>query len=326
MPESRILETSNTDPTINLAMEEALLLGENEGPSLFLWQNAHTVVIGRGQNAWKECRVTMLREEGGTLVRRSTGGGAVYHDLGNLNFSFLMPKALYDVPRQLDVIRAAVRAFGVETERSGRNDIVLKDSGAKFSGNAFRHTQTASLHHGTILMDVDMALLGRYLAPSQAKLAAKGVQSVRARVGNLRELAPSVTIQGLKDALFDAFRKEYGPAQLTGLGEAAGEGAIRELTEKYRSWEWTYGATPRFDATLETRFAWGGVELLLSLAQGRVTQAQCFTDANDPDLGERVAAALAGAAFTPEGLAERLLGHPAQEDRDVGEWLREQSL
>ena len=145
-----LYESAGFDSTVNLAIEEALLLSGAQAPALFLWQNAHTVVIGRGQNAWKECRSDLLREEGGTLVRRTTGGGAVYHDLGNLNFSFVMPKALYDVPRQLNVIRRAVKQFGVDTENSGRNDIVISGTGEKFSGNAFRHTQAASLHHGTI--------------------------------------------------------------------------------------------------------------------------------------------------------------------------------
>ncbi len=323
---NHLFDTPNTDPALNLAIEEALLLKEGLGPALFLWQNAHTVVIGRGQNAWKECRSQLLEEEGGTLVRRSTGGGAVYHDLGNLNFSFVMPRALYDVSRQLNVIRRAVAQFGIETEASGRNDIVLKDSGAKFSGNAFRNTQTRSLHHGTILMDVDMALLGRYLAPSKQKLEAKGVQSVRARVGNLKELAPGITIQALKEALNAAFIDEYGPSSLTPWQETLDERQVAELAEKYRAWDWTYGKTPRFEITLENRFPWGGVELLMSLKQGAVQEIHCYSDANDPDLAGRVEAALAGSLFTSRALAERLRESGMAEDGELADWLLTQEV
>ena len=323
---NQLFDTSGTDPRQNLAIEEALLLSDPQCPTLFLWQNAHTVVIGRGQNAWKECRSQLLEEEGGTLVRRSTGGGAVYHDLGNLNFSFVMPKGLYDVPRQLNVIRGAVARFGIKTEASGRNDIVLKDSGAKFSGNAFRLTQTSALHHGTILMDVDMGKLGRYLQPSKAKLDAKGVQSVRARVGNLKELAPDITIEKLKAALFEAFREEYGPADLLAWEEKLNGDEVRELTAKYRDWDWTYGKTPRFDVTLETRFPWGGVELLLSLKNGIVQEARCFTDANDPELGDRVSHALTGSRFSQDGLVQDLRKSDRDEDRELAEWLAKEQI
>ncbi len=321
-----LFDTTNTDPTLNLAIEEALLLKEGLGPALFLWQNAHTVVIGRGQNAWKECRSQLLEDEGGTLVRRSTGGGAVYHDLGNLNFSFVMPKDVYDVSRQLKVIQGAVARFGIQTEASGRNDIVLKDSGAKFSGNAFRNTQTRSLHHGTILMNVDMALLGRYLAPSKQKLEAKGVQSVRARVGNLKELAPDISIQALIPALNEAFIAEYGPAESKPWEEVLDVAQVQELAQKYRSWDWTYGKTPRFEITLENRFPWGGVELLLSLKNGSVQEARCYSDANDPDLAGRVEAALSGSLFTGPALAQRLRQSGKAEDMELADWLEAQEV
>ena len=318
-----LYESAGFDPTVNLAIEEALLLSGAQVPALFLWQNAHTVVIGRGQNAWKECRVDALREAGGTLVRRTTGGGAVYHDLGNLNFSFVMPKTLYDIARQLGVIRRAVAAFGVEAEASGRNDIVLKASEAKFSGNAFRRTQQAALHHGTLLVDVDMENLGRFLAPSQAKLAAKGVQSVRARVENLAAHVPGITIPALKQALFDAFVQAYGPAEMRDWQTALDPALMAELTEKYRSWDWTFGTTPAFDITLMERFAWGQAELMLSLRRGVVTDARCYTDANDPELAERVAQALIGSPFTPQDLAARLGQAEGAEMQDLAQWLAE---
>ena len=321
---NRYLETPNTDPTLNLAIEEALLL-EAGGPALFLWQNAHTVVIGRGQNAWKECRAELLEKEGGTLVRRSTGGGAVYHDLGNLNFSFVMPKDVYDVTRQLGVIRAAAARFGVSTEASGRNDIVLSQTGAKFSGNAFRHTQTMSLHHGTILMAVDVSLLGRYLQPSKLKLEAKGVDSVRARVGNLIDYAPGITISSLKEALREAFEQEYGPADHLDWKAALPREQVDGLTARYRDWDWTYGRTPRFDLSLEQRFPFGSVELLLKVSKGQVAEARCFTDANDPELASKVEAALTGAPFTTAALAARL-SQGTGDMQTLAQWLGAQEL
>lgn len=317
---------TGTDPALNLAVEETILLEASLGPVLFLWQNAHTVVIGRGQNAWKECRTALLEQEGGTLARRTTGGGAVYHDLGNLNFSFVMPKDLYDVPRQLSVIRRAVAAFGIETENSGRNDIVITGTGEKFSGNAFRMTQQAALHHGTILCDVDMHRLGRYLAPPKEKLRAKGVESVRSRVGNLRAHAPQMDIPGLMAALQEAFILEYGHAQTGDWRQVLPEKQVESLATRNRSWAWTYGRTPQFDVTLEHKFPWGHVELHLDLRQGAVQRAQCHTDAMDPDLAQRVSEQLFNCLFTPEALKERLEDSQHPEDREIGAWLAQLDL
>lgn len=323
---NKLYESNRFDPTLNLSIEEALLLREDAEPALFLWQNAHTVVIGRGQNAWKECRSDLLKEEGGTLVRRTTGGGAVYHDLGNLNFSFLMPKKLYDTARQLRVIQKAVAAFGIETEVSGRNDIVIKASGAKFSGNAFRHVPGASLHHGTLLMNVDMDRLGRYLVPSSEKMRAKGVESVRARVENLSVYAPGISIEALKKALFDAFIEEYGPSERADWQQELDAEELSRLREKYQSWDWTFGRTPEFDVSFSHRFAWGQVELLLSMRHAKVNSAECYTDANDPELSRRVRDSLEGISFRLPALVAALRQNDRPEDNEIADWLGEQTL
>ncbi|HHX20874.1 MAG TPA: lipoate--protein ligase [Clostridiales bacterium] len=322
----RILFGDSNDPTRNLAVEEALLLNGAAGPFLYLWQNAHTVVIGSGQNAWKECRTELLTSQGGTLVRRTTGGGAVYHDLGNLNFSFVMPQDMYDVPTQAQVIADAIGRFGVVVERSGRNDLVIQKTQAKFSGNAFRMRQDAALHHGTILVNVDMDNLGRYLAPSRQKLQAKGVESVRSRVENLSVHAPHMTIPALKEALAQAFADTYGASERVPIADVLAPTRVDELTQKYRSWEWTYGKTPRFDVQMETRFAWGGVELMLSLRRGTVEHATCFTDSMDADLGQRVASLLVGSVYEPAALSQRLADSDIPEDRDIAAWLAAQEL
>ena len=202
----KLYEGQSFDPHYNLAVEEYLLQTvEPDCCILYLWQNQNTVVIGRNQNAWKECRTTLLEEEGGHLARRLSGGGAVFHDLGNLNFTFLVPTDCYDLEKQLSVIQLACRSFGIESERSGRNDILA--GGRKFSGNAFYRSGDRSYHHGTLLVDVDMARMSRYLNPSKAKLEAKGVDSVRSRVVNLKELASEMTTDRLKEEMANAFQQ-----------------------------------------------------------------------------------------------------------------------
>ena len=203
------IDTDNTYPYQNLAVEEYLLLhcGENEC-ILYLWQNRNTIVIGRNQNAWKECLVSKLEEENGFLVRRLSGGGAVYHDLGNLNFTFLVRKPNYDLNKQLDVILRAVQKLGVHAEKSGRNDILV--DGHKFSGNAFYEQGDYCYHHGTLMVNVNLSELSKYLTVSKEKLQSKGVDSVRARVANLSEYAPNMTMDLLREKLLEAFEEVYG--------------------------------------------------------------------------------------------------------------------
>ncbi len=239
-----VCRSRSFDPYENLALEEALLNRVGEGELiLYLWQNERTVVIGRNQNPWKECRTALLAEEGGCLARRLSGGGAVFHDLGNLNFTFVMPAEDYDLPRQLTVIERACRSLGIPAERSGRNDLLA--DGRKFSGNAFYKHNGKAYHHGTLMVDVDMEMVQRYLSPSKAKLAAKGVDSVRSRVVNLREFVPSLTIDQLSDALIVALAEVYAVAahsvrhdeasgirhQATGDGEREATGNRQQASE-----------------------------------------------------------------------------------------------
>lgn len=302
-----IAESTCTDPHYNLALEETLLLHAEDAVILYLWQNQNTVVIGRNQNPWKECRTALLQQEGGHLARRLSGGGAVFHDLGNLNFTFLMPQAMYDLDRQLDTICAAVRSFGIEAERSGRNDILA--NGRKFSGNAFYKNGRQAYHHGTLLIDADMEKLGRYLNPFKAKLAAKGVDSVRSRVGNLRELNPDITVDAMKAALIDAFSAGYGSAERI---ELRPDPALRE---RYRSWEWNYGQKLPFTFEWEDRLDFGCIRIEAAVEHGVIRQAKVWTDAMDWQLPERLEGALTGSRLDRAELCRRapefaeLFGH-----------------
>ena len=324
--ENRIIMGEGTNPWRNLAVEA--LLFEAFGPRFcvfYLWQNRNTVVIGRHQNAWKECRVKLLEAEGGFLARRSSGGGAVFHDLGNLNFTFILPRELYDVRRQLDVIRRAVAEYGVGAEFTGRNDLVLAGTGAKFSGNAFRFSKTVGMHHGTLLVDVDMARLGRYLAPDEGKLRAKGIESVRARVRNLKEENPAITVGGLVGALRQAFEAEYGPAGTLTVGELDAD-RLAALEAEYASWDFRLGRALPFDATLSTRFPWGGLTLEMSLKEGRILRAQVYSDAMDEAMIGRIAPALEGCRYENAALAERLRGLDDPRADDLAAWIEGENL
>ena len=192
------------DPWYNLATEEALFDKYGEDNIVFyLWRNHNTVVVGRNQNALNECKCDVLESNGGKLARRITGGGAVFHDEGNLNFTFIMPKDVYNVKRQLKVILNAVRSFGIEAEFTGRNDLTVNDR--KFSGNAFCIRNSKAFHHGTILMATDMSKLSDYLKVSKDKIKSKGVKSVKSRVVNLSSLNPEINVSNMKTALIKAF-------------------------------------------------------------------------------------------------------------------------
>ncbi|MDL2324079.1 lipoate--protein ligase [Ruminococcaceae bacterium OttesenSCG-928-A16] len=288
-----VYQTTETNPWRNLAAEELLLTMVQPGQViLYLWQNDNTVVVGRNQNAWRECNVDLLEQDGGRLARRLSGGGAVYHDMGNQNFTFIARKAKYDLAKQTEVIRLAARQFGIEAVRSGRNDILAE--GRKFSGNAFYRAGDFYYHHGTILMNSDMQKLGKYLNPSPEKLAGKGVTSVQARVVNLCQLAPQITPQAMQSALVKAFGSVYGAPVQTLASTALPAQKWNKLTEKHASAQWRMGKPFAYTARVGGRLSVGEVEILLQAREGKIEEAKVFTDAMDTDWTEIVAAALQG--------------------------------
>ncbi len=304
---------AGSDPYTNLALEEHMLYTLQPGTCiLYLWQNQNTVVIGRNQNAWKECRTALLNEEGGRLARRLSGGGAVFHDLGNLNFTFLMAEEDYDLDRQLTVIEMACRSLGIPVERSGRNDILA--DGRKFSGNAFYHNKGRAYHHGTLMVAVDGDKLSRYLSPSKAKLQAKGVESVRSRVVNLSELCPGLTCEELAERLEAAFGVTYGLDVERVEPDVVGAAQLRE---KYASDEWLYGPRLPLSLECEQRFDWGEVQLQLQVESGAVVAAKVYSDAMDAELAPELERALTGSAFSRPALCQRVEAQMGQYAADL---------
>lgn len=275
----QFIVSNQTNPYWNIAVEN-YLVEHAECITLYLWRNRRTVVIGQNQNPFSEVNVEALEADGGYLMRRKTGGGAVYHDDGNLNFSFVVPKSLYDQRRQFAVIQRAVESFGLHTELSGRNDILAE--GRKFSGNAFSKGRVNDLHHGTLLVSGDMSDLARYLKPKPAKLQKHGVQSVRSRVVNLSELDPGITPDSIVPRLRAAFELEYsGKSEYSEYSEIIKRPEVRALYEQFASPEWKYGRWRTFTAQRSAQFDWGGVELSLTIDNDVITDVQLASDALD---------------------------------------------
>jgi len=326
---TRIITSSTFDPWYNLALEEFLLnhVGENE-IILYLWQNDNTVVVGKNQNCWKECKCIELEKAGGKLARRLSGGGAVYHDLGNLNFTFILDKKLYNLEKQMLVIIEALKNSGIEAEFSGRNDITVK--GKKFSGNAFYNTENTVLHHGTLLINSDFSKLAGYLQVSREKIQSKGIESVQSRVINLKEINSSITLEEVMSNLKSTFIKLYG-----GEGEAIGISPYKEeinsLYNKYASWKWRYGESPNFDISLQKRFSWGDIEICLNCTDGYIVDSKVYSDSMDYEVITQISEKLKGIKFQGSCIINSIkeLNQPGIKSsiiEDVNEWLNEKQL
>ena len=312
---TRLCVSDSGDAWRNLGVEEYLL--DSVGPDdavIYLYVNDRSVIIGRCQNPWAECRLSRMAADGVQLARRISGGGAVYHDRGNLNYSFIMGKNRYDLDAQMSLILGAVNALGIEAGFSGRNDLLA--DGRKFSGNAFCARGDARLHHGTLLVNAALDRLQEYLNVDARKLNAKGVKSVRSRVCNLGELAAGLDVDNVKGALLRACRRAYG--DLEGLSDADMDAtALAPYLEKQASEAWRLGETPRFDFEINHRFEWGGVQLLLRLRGGRIEALDVYTDANDAELARRVRERLAGVLFAPHEMSRAVLACETPQTDDL---------
>lgn len=271
------IETDSLDPYHNIALEEYLLdtLPVNS-MTMYLWQNERTVVIGRNQSSYNEVNIQKLEEDGGHLARRLSGGGAVYHDTGNLNFTFITSETDFDLTKQDEVILNALRRFNIKAEVNGRNDLTI--DGRKFSGHAYYHTNKNSLHHGTIMVSVNENSLTDYLNVSKKKLASKKVESVRSRIINLNELNSSITVNELKNELIMSFIETYDANPTILSEEDLDKDEIRRRAERFASEQWKYDKPETFDKEREQRFLWGTVTVKYSEEDGLVSMVAIYTD------------------------------------------------
>lgn len=347
----KIYINESTDPYYNLAAEEYLLC-HTSGDIFFLWRNSPTVVIGKNQNAFAEIDTRFTEENNIAVVRRLTGGGAVFHDFGNVNFTFISPaggelaegirEGGLDFGHFTQPIIDALNSLGIKATLTGRNDIAVTVDGEerKISGNAqcvynvtnsdgrnnntgndnSQNGLTKTLHHGTLLFSADFSNMQGALRVSPDKLKSKGIKSVRSRVANIASLLPECRRAEISDA--EKFMKYiagyvsniYG-VPVERFDESFNAGIEKLTAEKYSTDEWNLRRMGSFDTERRRRFGYGSVELRMSVTEGRITALEFGGDFfGIRDVGE-LAARLCGVEYSPDVIASAL------DAVDVGEYI-----
>jgi len=287
----RYLINNSTDPWFNMAFDEYWLKQCPEGENIFyLWRNRPAVIIGLNQNVYSEVNLDYLSKNNITLARRVTGGGAVYHDLQNLNYS-IIGKGVTTEP-----IVNALKALGAKVEVSGRNDLFIE--GKKFSGYARRVWHDKEIVHGTMMFDVNLETLVNALSTPGSKMEAKGIASVRSRVGNLKDYLPDIqNIEELKDRLTDILAEEDSPIEIS--PEIIDE--INTIAkEKFATWEWIYGHSHRADIQKVSKLPCGTVETTMAVDRGILQELSFGGDFIGDLPADDLAKLLIGRRFSPD--------------------------
>ncbi|OYD07085.1 lipoate--protein ligase [Paludifilum halophilum] len=270
-----------TDPRVNLAIEEYILKHlDVEDSYLLFYINEPSIIIGRNQNTVEEIHVDYCREQGIHVVRRLSGGGAVYHDTGNLNFSFLTRddgKSFLNFRKFTEPVIRALRRLGVDAELTGRNDIQVGEK--KISGNAQFTTKGRMFSHGTLMFDVDLDQVAKALHVKQEKFQSKSTKSVRSRVANISELMDrKMDIHEFKQLLLRYIFEGEEDIPQYHLTQKDWEVIERISAERYRNWEWNFGRSPKFNVEQSKRFSIGTIDVRMQIDQGVITQCTIYGD------------------------------------------------
>jgi len=311
MSKIRVYTAEHHNPWFNLATEDWLFKNfPADQHVLFLWRNHPCIVIGRFQNPWMECDLEKMKEDDIFLSRRQSGGGAVYHDLGNTNFTFMSPADDYSNTRNFNIILRALSTLGIAGEVSGRNDLLV--DGKKFSGSAFKKNAKKAFHHGTLLINADLNGVSSYLTPDKEKLISKGIRSVSSRVTNLHDIVSGLTHESVSHAIIEEFFNTYEErvaVEDLSIDRLMQESSLYDTYKTYSSWQWLYGSSPKFSHPISARFAWGGITFDLKIHGGRIQDLEISSDALSVEFIEYLMRVLPGTAYTDEAVYEAVVGN-----------------
>lgn len=274
-----IVNHSN-NPYYNIALEAYAfreLTGEDE--LFILWINEPSIIIGRNQNAIEEINKEYTDEHGIHIARRLSGGGAVYHDLNNLNYTIISNKAegSFDFKTFSKPVIDTLADLGVEAKFTGRNDLEI--DGKKFCGNAQAYYKGRMMHHGCLLFDVDMTVLGNALKVSKDKIESKGIKSVRARVTNiLSELPKPMTVDEFSQAILAQMKKEYPDMTEYVLSDEDKAKIKKSCDEQFSAWEWNFGTSPKYTLTRSVRYPAGKIETFIDAEASIIKGIRIFGD------------------------------------------------
>lgn len=270
---------NNTNPYFNLAAEEYVLKNFDDD-CFMLWRNEPSIIIGKNQNTLSEVNYEYVKENNIAVVRRLSGGGAVFHDLGNINFTFISNsdrESFNNFHKFTEPIITVLNNLGVKAEFSGRNDITI--DGKKISGNAQYNNKDRILHHGTLLFSSNMTDLSAALKVKAAKFEGKGVKSVASRVTNISEhLKTPLNIIEFKDLIMEYIMQRYGGENLYEFNTEDINTINNMVAEKYGTWEWNYGSSPNYNFRNEKRYAGGSVEFNINVEKGIIKALKIHGD------------------------------------------------
>lgn len=308
-----------TDPRVNLAIEEYVLknMDIEKDDFLLFYINQPSIIIGKNQNTIEEINTNYVEDNGIIVVRRLSGGGAVYHDLGNLNFSFLTKddgNSFHNYKKFTQPVVEALAKLGVNSELSGRNDILAE--GRKVSGNAQYATRGRMFSHGTLMFDLDIDAVVASLKVKKDKIESKGIKSVRSRVANIIDFLPEkITVEEFRVEILKSIFGGEENIQYYELTEADWEQIYALSEERYQQWDWNYGKSPRFNIQKTHRFPSGGIDVRLEVNRGIIEEATIFGDFfGVGDIAE-VEALLVGAKYDRAAIAT------AMEEIDMQKYL-----
>ena len=294
---------------------------------LYLWQSDQAVVLGKNQNPWNECSVSLIKKNRIKLARRLSGGGTVYHDYGNLNYAFFGYEDSYNFSDQMQIIISALHKKGIPVTLDKNHTLTI--NGLKCSGNAFCFRKKKAFHHGTLLVNANLDKLERYLSPPMYQIETKAIESKRARVINLCDIIQGISCKEVADAITESYANFHRVnPPIYDSDRHLDKYRLGSLYQQYKSWAWIYGNTPKFQIRWQKEFPWGKCRLCLHVEKARVLAADMTGENINTGYKRRIKRAITGSKFDSNYMVKRIRENLQDCDQsssvvDVVNWIEE---